>query len=508
MSVRFDLTAIGPELMDAVIYMDGSPAYEAFKEEIEAILAKFNETNHLSSVWTVDAADLTANSEGILKNMHRAFLFWSYHEEKVNGIDIDCCCHTLGKLFFKSQEKTILEVNGGEDTIAPSEAKAFIERFKERIASDDAAFTSVKDYFKGYVYGYFFNYLKEARIMKNYAEVLAYLGVISNIIPTSMSEQQKALSKMAPLLTNDRFKFVYGFVPLDGMLDIIYDRIEFAGMAEDEVNAIKSRMRNYIISNYRTDNEDGLELIGDDVTASFYSSFFADYISVSKFGSELYEKTTSGVRTFLDCDRDDTGNYNAAKLCEIISDHCEVGYNSFFTSERDACNDTALAGNELCWKYPVIYMDAESYWFASTYEEHIYPVLDNAMFVPADTPAGMFPFADKALTTNSIREAGGIGDITDTVRRDRLAVLEQLKRLSADTLLSERDRKMLMLEQMLCLVSGNCSKEKYDKLLADNFYGTDLYEEYIRYRMDNLVNKALSNQESKKKLLDEVNKII
>ena len=43
MSVRFDLTAIAPELMDAVIYMDNSPAYAAFKEEIEAILADFNE---------------------------------------------------------------------------------------------------------------------------------------------------------------------------------------------------------------------------------------------------------------------------------------------------------------------------------------------------------------------------------------------------------------------------------------------------------------------------------
>ncbi|MBQ7783320.1 MAG: hypothetical protein IJ368_05060, partial [Oscillospiraceae bacterium] len=87
MSVRFDLTAIAPELMDAVIYMDNSPAYAAFKEEIEAILADFNEKNHLSSHWKVDEKDLTEKSEETLKNMHRAYLIWSFSEEQKNGAD-------------------------------------------------------------------------------------------------------------------------------------------------------------------------------------------------------------------------------------------------------------------------------------------------------------------------------------------------------------------------------------------------------------------------------------
>ena len=54
MSVRFDLTAITPQLMDAVIYMDNSPSYAAFKEEIEAILSDFNATGHLSSSWKIN----------------------------------------------------------------------------------------------------------------------------------------------------------------------------------------------------------------------------------------------------------------------------------------------------------------------------------------------------------------------------------------------------------------------------------------------------------------------
>ena len=66
---------------------------------------------------------------------------------------------------------------------------------------------------------------------------------------------------------------------------------------------------------------------------------------------------------------------------------------------------------------------------------------------------------------------------------------------------------MLMLEQTLCLVSGNCSEAKYKALITENVFGTDLYEEYIRYRMDLLVNSALTGLESKKVLLDEINKI-
>lgn len=67
MSVRFDLTAITPQLMDAVIYMDNSPSYAAFKEEIEAILSDFNATGHLSSSWKINEQELTEKSEDTLK---------------------------------------------------------------------------------------------------------------------------------------------------------------------------------------------------------------------------------------------------------------------------------------------------------------------------------------------------------------------------------------------------------------------------------------------------------
>lgn len=144
MSVRFDLTAITPQLMDAVIYMDNSPSYAAFKEEIEAILSDFNATGHLSSSWKINEQELTEKSEDTLKNMHRAYLIWSYNEEQKNGADPDCCCAVFTKLFFKSQADTIIALNGGRETVGCDEAKALIESFKNEINSNPAVFSPLR----------------------------------------------------------------------------------------------------------------------------------------------------------------------------------------------------------------------------------------------------------------------------------------------------------------------------------------------------------------------------
>lgn len=507
MSVRFDLTAITPELMDAVICMDGSPAYAAFKEEIEAILRDFNEKGNFAGGLQIDEKDLTAKSEDTLKNMHRAFLIWSFAEERKNGADPDCSCMTLTRLFFKSQENTVTALNNDMDTVSCSDAKELIYSFKSEIKSNAAVYESVKEFFKGYVYGYFFNYINEAVIMKKYAEMLAYLGIMSNKIPASVSEQQKILPKMALLLSNDRFKYLNGFVPMSLMLDIVYNRIDFASLSDSETALLLDKISDYIVTRYKTDKEDDIDLLSVDVTASFASDFFGEYVSVPEFAQGLYLKTSSGVRTFLDCDRDDTGDYGAAKLAELINWKCAADHGEFYSSDRDVCNDTSLGGNEMCYKYPLVFKDGGDFWFAPVYEELIYPALDRDMYIPADIPMGMFPFADEAFKTNAVRAAGGISNSAVTIRKDRAAVLEQLVRLSGQTDISERDKKCLCLEQVLCLVSGNCSEAKYRAVFTENVLGSELYETYIRYRMDLLINAAVTGLEAKKVLLDEINRI-
>lgn len=506
MSVCLDLTAITPELFDAVICMDNSPAFAAFREEIEAIIEDFNETGKLPIATKINASDLTAKSENTLKNMHKAFLIWSYSEEKKNGKDPDCCCHTLGKLFFKSQQQRITALNGGETRFDTRNARALIESYKNVLNTDEAVFTEVKDYFRGYVYGYFFNYLKEITIMKKYAEMLVYLGVMSGKVTATVSEQQKILPKMALLLPNDRFKYINGFVPTELTLDIVYDRINFGTMSAEEAATVKQRIKDYILANWKTDREDNVELISDDVTASFSSTYFAEYVSVAAFSEDLYNKSFSGTRIFLDCDRDDTGDYSAAKIAELTGNKCSLDHNIFYNSNREACLDTGIHGEEQCYAYPIIFLDGDDYCYSIVYEEFIYPVLDRDIFVPANIPSGTFPFADELFATNQIRTAAGITDTTITVRRDRLAVLEQLKRLAADTIMSDRDREMLMLEQILCLVSGNCDAEKYRRMVVENVFNSEIYGIYMRYRAELLAGGNLMNFETKKALLDRFNK--
>lgn len=508
MSIRFELTAIAPELMDAVVYMDNSPAYAAFKEEIEAILHDFNEKGTLSSSWKIDEADLTEKSEETLKNMHRAFLIWSYAEEIKNGANVDCSCNTYVKLFFKGQCDTLMALNGGAEFVSADSVKALIESYKAKISSDSEVYESVKSFFKGYVYGYYFNFLSEAEIMKKYAEMLAYLGVMSNKIQTGISEQQKILPKIALLLSNDRFKYISGFIPEEHMMRRVLDRIDFASMPENEAQIMKTKIKAYIDEKYKHDKEDDIPLISDNVSTDILSDLLSSYINVPAFSSELYSKCYNGVRTFLDADKDDTGDYDAKKLAQLVSEKCSADADDFYSCGREALLDTSLEGDIRCYKYPLVAKDEKDFWFASIYEELIYPVLDKKIY--AETPDAVpadFTFAAEAVKTNCIRAVAGITDKTICVRRDKLANVEKIKTLASDSSLSERDRKMLMLEQVLYIVSGSCSEARYKAIITENLFGTKLYDDYIRYRMDILFNKGIKSLSDKKWLLDRINEI-
>ena len=69
MSVKLNLTAACAEVLDSVVFMEKSPAYAAFKEEIEKILADFNKTKKFGEI---DVRALVDGSEDALSNMERA----------------------------------------------------------------------------------------------------------------------------------------------------------------------------------------------------------------------------------------------------------------------------------------------------------------------------------------------------------------------------------------------------------------------------------------------------
>ena len=163
------------------------------------------------------------------------------------------------------------------------------------------------------------------------------------------------------------------------------------------------------------------------------------------------------------------------------------------------------------YKYPLTYRNESVYWFTDIYKLVLAPACDRAMYISVkedDLPIKMFPFAGPVLETNIIRVLGSIETEGYTIRSDKRNVLVEINALPASKNLSEDDKKMMALEKLLYVISGNMDTVSYKKLLDENVFGTKLYEDYIRYRMDCIFAKGMKSREAKKNLLDELNKIV
>lgn len=506
MSVIFDLTVAGPEILDAVIFMEKSPAYAAFKEEIEKILADFNKTAKFGQNVTIDVKSLVESSAEAVKNMHRAFLIWTFHEDLIAGGKSQRY-NTFLKLFFKGQEKQLVSLNGGKKLIDAAEVSAFRDKYIEEIGKNSELFNSLKEFFAGYVYGYFFNYLTEQTVMKDYAEFLVCLGIMSNKITSG--DQQKILPKMAMLLNNDRFKYIGGEIPVDVMMEQIYDRYSFTELTKEEEHIIKESLKNYVIDGYYYNEADGL--VADDVMVDVMSRFNKDYISSAGFAEDLYKNTFDGMRTFLDGDKNDMGEFTCQKVTDIVADKCRANHDDYYCSGREAVLDVSLSGDSRGYKYPLTYNDGGSYYFADIYKVILAPACDKEMYIGVneeDLPLRMFPFAAPALETNIIRVLGNLESDGYSIRADKRSILVEINALPASKNLSEDDKKMMALEKLLYVISGSMDAVSYQKLLNENVFGTKLYEDYIRYRMDCIFAKGMKSLDAKKNLLNELNKIL
>lgn len=508
MSVVFDLTVIGPELLDAVIFMEKSPAYAAFKEEVEKILADFNKTSKFGQNVEIDVKNLVEASSEAVKNMHRAYLIWTFHEDMTSGAK-NPQYNTFLKLFFKGQEKYIIAANGGKKTIDAAEAANVKDKYIAEIGKDPDLFNSLKEFFAGYVYGYFFNYLTEQTVMKDYAEFLVCLGIMSGKVTTSESGKQKILPKMAVLLNNDRFKYISGEIPIDVMMEMVYDRYSFTELTKEEDAVIREGLKNCVIDSYYYNEAD--DLIADDVMVSVMSKFNKDYICAKDFSEDLHKNTFDGERTFLDTDKNDMGEFTPEKVTRIVSDKCAVNHDAYYSAGREPVLEYALSADFKGYKYPLTYKQEEFYWFTDIYKLILAPACDKAMYISVkedDLPIKMFPFAGPALETNIIRVLGSIESDGYTIRSDKRNVLVEINALPASKNLSEDDKKMMALEKLLYVISGNMDTVSYKKLLDENVFGTKLYEDYIRYRMDCIFAKGMKSRDAKKNLLDELNKIV
>ncbi len=509
MSVVFDLTVAGPEILDAVIFMEKSPAYAAFKEEIEKILADFNKNAKFGQNVNIDVKNFAESSSETIKNMHRAFLIWTFYEDKKNGAK-ESRCSTYLKLFFKGQEKQLVALNGGKKLIEASEVAALRDKYIAEIGSNPDLFNSLKEFFAGYVYGYFFNYLTEQDVMKDYAEFLVCLGIMSNKITTGETAKQKILPKMAVLLSNERFKYISGEIPISVMMEQVYDRFAFTELTKEEEEAVKAALKKCIIDNYDYNEDEDGGLINDDVMATVMSKFNKDYIGAASFAEDLQKNTFDGMRTFLDGEKNDMGEFTIAKVTKIVSDKCAANHDDYYSSGREAVLEFGLSADMKGYKYPLTYKDGSDYRFTDIYKVILAPACDKAIYVEADEndlPLRLFPFAGPALKTNIIRVFGGLESSGYTIRSDKRSVLVEINAMESSKNLSDEDKKMMSLEKLLYVISGNMDAASYEKLLNENVFGTKLYEDYIRYRMECIFAKGMKSLDAKKMLLDEINKL-
>ena len=507
MSVVFDLTVTGPEILDAVVFMEKSPAYAAFKEEIEKILADFNKNAKFGKEVEIDVKALVESSQNEIKNMQRAFLIWTFHEDMTSGSKSPKYNSFL-KLFFKGQEKQLTSLNSGSKSIAPGDAAGLRDKFIQEIGKNPDLFNSLKEFFAGYVYGYFFNYLTEQTVMKDYAEFLVCMGIMSGKITVSGAAQQKILLKMSELLNNDRFKYIYGEIPIDIMMEQVYDRFAFTALSKEEDAEIRENLKKRITESYRFNETDGL--VADDVMKDAMSTINKAYISAADFAEDLHKNTFDGVRTFLDGDKNDIGDFPLDRIVRIVSEKCSQNNDDYYRSGREPVLDFGLSADMKGYKYPITYKDGNAYWFADVYKTALAPACDKSIYIVInedDLPLRMFPFAGPALETNIIRVLGAIKSENYTIRADKRSMLVEMNALPASKTLSEDDKKMMTLEKLLYIISGSMDAVSYKKLIEENVFGTKLYEDYIRYRMDCIFSKGMKSLDAKKNLLDELNKL-
>lgn len=504
MSVKLNLTVAGAEILDSVVFMEKSPAYAAFKEEIEKILADFNKSKKFGEI---DVRALVDGSEDALINMQRAYLIWTFNEDYGKKPAEESEYMKFLKLFVKSQEKALLNVNGGSKTIATDEIPAFKEKFIAEVSAKPELFNSLKEFFAGYVYGYFFNYLSEQKVMKLYAEFLVCLGIMSNKITTTESQKQQILPKMALLLNDDRFKYISGNIPVDVMFNMVFERFELSNLTGKEEETIKAALRDYMISNYDYNEDDGL--VSDTVVTSIMSKLNSKYVCSDDFSSDLHNNSFAGERTFLDGDKEDNGEYTYDKLLEVISGKCELNFDGYYSSDNEGVIDTALSSSCKGYRYPLVAKQDGKFWFCDIYKELVFPYADENIFVPVkpeSLPLDEFSFTDSALRTNIVCFLGGIEKDCYTVRSDKLRLVDDIAviKRSGGT---DAEKKMLILEKLLYIISGNMDSKSYKNLFDDCIFGSKLYDDYIRYRMDCLFADGIKSLDAKKNLLDNINSI-
>ena len=526
MSVKFDITAVVPELLDEIIFMDDSPALEAFEGELTDIIADMAEKGDYSDILAgADISALISDYKNAVINLQRSYLLWSEYEAKEPsgkrwGLDpaqrINYC-----KIFYKAFGVVLLSLNGKSNSVEVGRIAELKQKFIGMIVHGGDLYNKLRDFFRGYIYGWMFNYMTEQKLMPEYAEFIVSLAVVSDKLAASPEKKADIVRSLKMMLTKGRFKHINGYVPLDVVTSAVADRFELSSVSGEDRDIVIASVSKRIRELCEYNSEENTVIYN--VTADFMTKANSEYIACDAFAEREFENAFGGERTFFDGVHEDKGGMTVKMVAEAAEASCAALSDEYYTSEHIPAEETGLKGGVKGYLYPLAYKDGNSFLFSFAAEYVIMDNCDKALYTrvdAADVPVKSFMFLKDELRSTyfymevrKLLSDGGSIKIPVSrqlcIRNDKEPLLREIS-LVDDYLKdsSEEDRRMNKIDKVLYLVSGNSNAEHYEAALAEHFFGSKLFDSYIKFRMRTLSDNAeRAGVDSQKKLIAQLNAI-
>lgn len=526
MSVKFDITAVVPELMDEIIFMDDSPALEAFESELTDIIAGMAEKGDYSDILAgADISALLNDYKNAVTNLQRSYLLWSEYEAKEPsgkrwGLDpaqrINYC-----KIFYKAFGVVLVSLNGKETSVEAGKAAELKQKFMGMIVNGGDLYNKLRDFFRGYIYGWLFNYMTEQKLMPEYAEFIVSLAVVSDKIAASPQQKADIVRNLKMMLTKGRFKYINGYVPLNVMTSAVADRYELSAVSGEDRDIVIASVSKRICELCEYNSEDNT--VPYNVTSDFMTKANSEYITCDAFAEREYENAFGGERTFFDGVHEDKGGMTVKMVAEAAEASCTALSDEYYSSAHVSAAETGLKGEVKGYLYPLAYKDGNSFLFSFAAEYIIMDNCDKALYTrvdAADVPVKSFLFLKDELKSTyfymEVRKLLADGENIRIpasrqlcIRNDKEPLLREIS-LVDDYLKdsSEDDRRMNKIDKVLYLISGNSNAEHYEAALAEHFFGSKLFDSYIKFRTRTLSDSAeRAGVDSQKKLVAQLNAI-
>ena len=526
MSIQAEITVIIPQIMNAVIFMDDSPAVAAFRSELTEIVNDIKSDKTFKAIANnIDTDELISHYRQFIINCQRLYLLWNSIDERESTkkgvqsyVDGENEYDMFLKVFYKTFGKMLEKLNDNNRIIDLGKTGELIQKLTAVINESPAIFESFSEFFRNYIYGYYFNYLEEQVNMKGYAEYLICVGVMGNTIKTTEAQKQSLFIRMGELLNQNRFRYISGSIPLEVAVDYISDRYITDTLEADEMAIFKTYVRSTITTNFEYNSDEGT--IACETICYAFQYLNRSFISLRQMSRSIYVDLFDYNKFVLNASIKDSGELTSSKYYKLLCAKCALNY-----QQQNAADENAtfkLDANAFC--LPTLTVIDKEYYLNDAYKYILYNFCDKELYTKVDVndlPIKLFPFIRDEMKLNyfyyRIRELQLMQEGKEiikpsvtryfSVRHDKVGLLADIKANdSLDKSYTEDDKKMMKLELTLQLVAGNLEGDKYDEFLENNVLKSRIYDTYVKFRVKRMTETSRTAKEQLY-LLSEFNRI-